>query len=69
MPNGLDIKVTSTTAQDDRVVAEVESRGCFRRWKVYNQRLVLVIRVRDNKILRIRKYLDTQHAVALLVTL
>ncbi|MFC8427968.1 nuclear transport factor 2 family protein [Streptomyces sp. NPDC057253] len=68
MPNGLDIKVTSITAQDDRVVAEVESRGVSAAGKVYDQRLVFVLQVRDNKIFRIREYLDTQHAVAVLAT-
>ena len=68
LPNGVDIEVTSTTAQDDRVVAEVESRGVSAVGKVYDQRLVFVFQLRDSKIHRIREYLDTLHANDILAT-
>ncbi|GAA3767700.1 nuclear transport factor 2 family protein [Streptomyces phyllanthi] len=66
-PNGVEIEVTYTTAQDDRVVAEVASRGVSAAGKVYDQRLVFVFQLRDSRIHRIREYLDTLHANDVLV--
>ncbi|MGW2049894.1 nuclear transport factor 2 family protein [Streptomyces sp. NPDC001858] len=68
MPNGVELKVTSTTAQDDRVVVDAESHGVSAADKVYDQRIVYVFQLRDEKIVRVREYLDTIHAVDVLVT-
>ncbi|GGN23040.1 nuclear transport factor 2 family protein [Streptomyces fuscichromogenes] len=68
MPNGVDLKVTSTTTQDDRVVVEAESHGVSAAGKVYDQRIIYVFQLHDGKIRQVREYLDTQHAVDVLVT-
>ncbi|MGW0948915.1 nuclear transport factor 2 family protein [Streptomyces sp. NPDC002623] len=62
MPNGVELKITSSTAQDDRVVVEAESHGVSAAGKVYDNRLIYAFELRDNKILHIREYFDTIHA-------
>ncbi|WP_329222766.1 nuclear transport factor 2 family protein [Streptomyces sp. NBC_01485] len=68
MPNGVDLKVTSTTAQDDRVVVEAESRGVSATGRVYDNRIIYACQLRGDKILHVREYFDTIHAKDVLVT-
>ncbi|MGW0705840.1 nuclear transport factor 2 family protein [Streptomyces sp. NPDC002643] len=62
MPNGVELTITSSTAQDDRVVVEAESHGVSAAGKVYDNRLIYAFELRDSKILHIREYFDTIHA-------
>jgi hypothetical protein len=62
MPNGVEVKITSTTAQEDRVIVEAEAQGISAAGEVYDNRLIYAFELRAGEILRGREYLDTLHA-------
>jgi uncharacterized protein len=51
----------SYTAEDDRVAAEVESRGVMPDGRIYNNKYHLLFKVEDGLILELRDYMDTMH--------
>ena len=62
LPNGLQMTVTGTVAEGDRVAVEVESSGDLRNGRQYRQQYHFLLTFRDGKIASVREYLDTQHA-------
>ena len=62
LPRGLQMTVTGTVAEGDRVAVEVESSGDLRNGRQYRQQYHFLLTFRDGKIASVREYLDTQHA-------
>ncbi|MEU3985320.1 nuclear transport factor 2 family protein [Streptomyces sp. NPDC026672] len=62
MPNGVQVTVTSVTAQDERVVVEADTHGVSATGKTYDNNLIYAVEVRNGKIVKAREYLDTIHA-------
>ena len=67
MPNGVRVEVATVTADEERVVVEAGVHGTNAVGKVYDNKLVYVLDVRDGKIVHGREYLDTIHAGDVLV--
>jgi uncharacterized protein len=61
MPDGIQLTVTSSTAEDDRVAVETEVRGVSPKGKVYENRNFFAVEVRDGRIKAVREYFDTIH--------
>ncbi|SDW11811.1 hypothetical protein SAMN05444411_101101 [Lutibacter oricola] len=61
MPNGLELKTLSLTAEDNRVANEVESYGELTNGKVYNNLYHFFIEISNGKIVKIKEYMDTIH--------
>jgi ketosteroid isomerase-like protein len=59
---GLQMTVTGSVAEGDRVAVEVESSGDLRNGRRYRQQYHFLIEFRDGKIAAVREYLDTHHA-------
>jgi ketosteroid isomerase-like protein len=58
---GLQMTVTSSTCEGDRVSLEVNSRGDLKNGCAYRQEYHFFLEFRDGKIAVVREYLDTQH--------
>jgi uncharacterized protein len=61
MPDGIQLTVTSSTAEDDRVAVETQVRGVSPRGKVYDNRNFFAVEVHDGRIRAVREYFDTIH--------
>ncbi|MER5800898.1 MULTISPECIES: nuclear transport factor 2 family protein [Streptomyces] len=59
---GVRLTVTTTTAEDDRVLLECMSQGVSPAGKTYDNRVCFSLEVRDGLIQSIREYYDTIHA-------
>ncbi|MFF7883975.1 nuclear transport factor 2 family protein [Streptomyces sp. NPDC020794] len=59
---GVRLTVTTTTAEDDRVLLECMSQGVSPAGKIYDNRVCFSLEVRDGLIQSIREYYDTIHA-------
>ena len=62
LEGGLQMTVTGSVAEADRVAVEVESSGDLRNGRQYRQQYHFLITFRDGKIASVREYLDTHHA-------
>ena len=62
LEDGLKMTVIRLVGEGDRVSAEVESSGDLRNGRQYRQPYHFAIDFRDDHIVAIREYLDTQHA-------
>jgi ketosteroid isomerase-like protein len=62
LEGGLQMTVTGSVAEGDRVAVEVESTGDLRNGRRYRQQYHFLIEFRDGKITAVREYLDTHHA-------
>jgi ketosteroid isomerase-like protein len=62
LENGLQMTVTGSVAEGDRVAVEVESTGDLRNGRRYRQEYHFLMVFRDGKIATVREYLDTHHA-------
>jgi ketosteroid isomerase-like protein len=56
----LDINVTSTTAEADRVCIEFRTRGETHTGMIYENEMLCLVRCKDNKIVNIYEFLDQQ---------
>ncbi|OHV55378.1 hypothetical protein BCD48_08870 [Pseudofrankia sp. BMG5.36] len=61
MPAGIEMTITSGTAEGDRVVVEAEVRGVSPAGKTYDNRICFVVEVRGSTIQSVREYYDTIH--------
>jgi ketosteroid isomerase-like protein len=59
---GIDFTVHATTAEGERVAAEVESHAPLVNGKVYNNHYHMLFEIRDGKIAVVKEYADTAHA-------
>jgi ketosteroid isomerase-like protein len=53
----------SFTAEEDRVAMEAESYVELKNGRVYNNKYHLMFRIKDNLIVHMKEYLNTQHVV------
>ncbi|HNA80817.1 MAG TPA: nuclear transport factor 2 family protein [Turneriella sp.] len=51
------------TAEADRVAVTAESHGLHRNGKLYNNHYHFLFFFRDGKIVRVKEYFDTEHAI------
>jgi len=61
-PDGLRFSVRSLTAEQDRVAIEASSRGVHTSGKRYENEYHFLMRIRGDKIVELKEYLDTLHA-------
>jgi ketosteroid isomerase-like protein len=61
---GLPTTVLVTVAQGDRVAVEATTNVEFQNGKTYNNEYVYLYRISDGKILKVKEYMDTEHARA-----
>ena len=64
LENGLGFKMTilDMISQDDKVAAEVQGYGKLINGAIYNNFYHFLFEIRDEKIVRVREYMDTKHA-------
>ena len=64
LENGLGFKmpILDMISQDDKVAAEVQGYGKLIDGAIYNNFYHFLFEIRDDKIVRVREYLDTKHA-------
>lgn len=63
---GLTFKILNLTAEDDRVACEAEGYSTMVNGKDYNNHYHFLMHFRDGKIFRMKEYLDTELADAVL---
>ncbi len=66
-PNGIKFNIVSMTAEDDRVAVEVRGEAMHASGKEYNNQYHFLIKIKDQKILELREYMDTQLAAKVLL--
>src|SRR6266702_1003612 len=60
----LQLTPTSMIAEGPFVAVEAESYAQLHNGRVYSNRYHLLLEIRDGKVLRVKEYMDTQHAFA-----
>ncbi|SEO62309.1 nuclear transport factor 2 family protein [Trujillonella endophytica] len=61
MPGGIEMTITGTIAEDERVVAEATVYGTSPAGRVYDNRICFVAELRGGRIFALREYFDTIH--------
>ena len=66
-PEGIAFKVVNLVAENDCVAAEVEGSAMHVSGKPYNNKYHFLLKIKDNKILELKEYMDTQLAAKVLL--
>ena len=66
-PEGISFKVVNLVAENDYVAAEVEGSATHVSGKPYNNKYHFLLKIKDNKILELKEYMDTQLAAKVLL--
>ena len=66
-PEGITFKVVNLVAENDCVAAEVEGSAMHVSGKPYNNKYHFLLKIKDNKILELKEYMDTQLAARVLL--
>ena len=66
-PEGINFNVVNLVAENDYVAAEVEGSAMHVSGKPYNNKYHFLIKIKDNKILELKEYMDTQLAAKVLL--
>ena len=66
-PDGISFNVVNLIAENDRVAAEVEGSAIHVSGKPYNNKYHFLLRIKGNKILELKEYMDTQLAAKVLL--
>jgi hypothetical protein len=66
-PEGITFNVVNLVAENDCVAAEVEGKAMHVSGKPYNNKYHFLIKIKDNKILELKEYMDTQLAAKVLL--
>jgi len=66
-PEGISFKVVNLVAENDCVAAEVEGSATHVSGKPYNNKYHFLLKIKDNKILELKEYMDTQLAAKVLL--
>ena len=66
-PEGITFNVVNLVAENDYVAAEVEGSAMHVSGKPYNNKYHFLLKIKDNKILELKEYMDTQLAVKVLL--
>lgn len=67
IPNGMELKMLSFTAEGNRVSNEVESYGKLINGRIYNNLYHFFIELSNGKIIKIKEYMDTIHTKEIFV--
>lgn len=66
-PKGISFNVVNLVAENDYVAAEVEGMAMHVSGKPYNNKYHFLLKIKDNKILELKEYMDTQLAAKVLL--
>ena len=66
-PEGITFNVVNLVAENDYVAAEVEGSAIHVSGKPYNNKYHFLLKIKDNKILELKEYMDTQLAAKVLL--
>ena len=66
-PGGINFNVVNLVAENDYVAAEVEGSGMHVSGKPYNNKYHFLLKIKDNEILELKEYMDTQLAAKVLL--
>ena len=66
-PEGINFNVVSLVAENDYVAAEVEGSAMHVSGKPYNNKYHFLLKIKDNEILELKEYMDTQLAAKVLL--
>ena len=66
-PDGISFNVVNLIAENDCVAAEVEGTAVHVSGKPYNNKYHFLLKIKDNKILELKEYMDTQLAAKVLL--
>ena len=66
-PDGITFKITGMTAEDDRVAVEVSGESIHASGQPYNNKYHFLLVIRDEKIIQLKEYMDTQLAAKILL--
>ena len=66
-PEGINFNVVNLVAENDYVAAEVEGAAMHVSGKPYNNKYHFLLRIKDNEILELKEYMDTQLAAKVLL--
>ena len=66
-PEGITFNVVNLVAENDYVAAEVEGSAMHVSGKPYNNKYHFLLKVKDNEILELKEYMDTQLAAKVLL--
>ena len=66
-PEGIRFEITSMIAEDDRVAAEVKGDAVHASGLVYQNEYHFLVTLKDNKIIELKEYMDTQLAAKVLL--
>ena len=66
-PDGITFNIVNLIAENDCVAAEVEGSAMHVSGKPYNNKYHFLLKIKDNKILELKEYMDTQLAAKVLL--
>jgi hypothetical protein len=66
-PEGITFNVVNLVAENDYVAAEVVGSAMHVSGKPYNNKYHFLLKIKDNKILELKEYMDTQLAAKVLL--
>ena len=66
-PEGITFNVVNLVAENDYVAAEVEGSAMHVSGKPYNNKYHFLLKIKDNEILELKEYMDTQLAAKVLL--
>ena len=66
-PEGINFNVVNLVAENDYVAAEVEGSAMHVSGKPYNNKYHFLLKIKDNEILELKEYMDTQLAAKVLL--
>ena len=66
-PEGITFNVVNLVAENDYVAAEVAGSAMHISGKPYNNKYHFLLKIKDNKILELKEYMDTQLAAKVLL--
>jgi len=66
-PSGITFKITSMTAEKEKVAVEVSGEAIHASGQTYNNQYHFLLRIQDGKILELKEYMDTQLAAKILL--
>ena len=66
-PTGIKFYITGITAEGDRVAVEIDGEAVHASGETYNNQYHFLLIIKDEKILELKEYMDTQLAAKILL--
>jgi len=66
-PQGLQFTIDAMTVEGERVAVEAHSEGRHASGRDYRNQYHFLVKIRDGKIVMLKEYMDTQHAMDVLL--